>query len=61
MAQSVPPPVLEERREAPDWHQLDHLVEGARQRGFSAPQCEYLASCIGLAWAKGKNAGRTSR
>jgi hypothetical protein len=37
----------------PDWAELEHLVEGARQRGYSEAQLEYLRSCIGLAWAKG--------
>lgn len=45
-------------RANPDWAQLDHLVIGARSRGFSSAQLEYLSSCIGLAWAKGLNAGK---
>jgi len=36
----------------PVWSQLDHLIAGARERGFSEAQCEYLTSCIGIAWAK---------
>jgi hypothetical protein len=36
----------------PVWSQLDHLVDGARARGFDEAQCEYLTSCIGIAWAK---------
>jgi hypothetical protein len=38
----------------PDWRELGHLVEAARSRGFTEPQCEYLAACLGLAWAKGR-------
>jgi len=40
-------------RRRPEWSQLEHLVTGARQRGFTSAQCEYLTSCIGIAWAKG--------
>jgi hypothetical protein len=46
-----PPPTSMQRK--PDWAELEHLVEGARQRGYSEAQLEYLRSCIGLAWAKG--------
>lgn len=34
------------------WGELFDLVEGARQRGFSLEQLEYLRSAIAVAWAK---------
>ena len=40
----------EQRR--PDWKQLEHLVVEARRRGWSEDDVAYLASCIGITWAK---------
>lgn len=34
------------------------LVEGARQRGFSEAQIDYLRGCIGVTWAKSFRAGQ---
>jgi hypothetical protein len=45
-----------ESRVAPRWSELAHLVEGMRQRGHGEAACDYLASCLGLAFAKGWNA-----
>ena len=45
----------------PVWAQLHHLVQGARVRGFTEAQCEYLTSCIGIAWAKGAFAAERER
>jgi len=42
----------------PQWEQLEHLVEAARTRGWSSEQIEYLASCVGIAWAKGAEDAR---
>lgn len=50
---AAPPRDDSATRRKPDWAALEHLVEGARQRGYTELQLEYLRSCIGLAWAKG--------
>ena len=39
------------------WAELEHLVEGARRRGFGEEQLEYLRSCLGLSWAKAMSRG----
>lgn len=36
------------------------LFEGARARGFSAAQIEYLGGCIGITWAKAYRAGQVN-
>lgn len=45
----------------PPWHQLADLVEGARQRGWTEQQCEYLTAVIGVSYAKGFRAGQQSK
>lgn len=34
------------------------LFQGARQRGFSEAQLEYLGGCVGITWAKAYRAGQ---
>jgi hypothetical protein len=46
----------DEQRVTPQWASLGHLVEGMRKRGHTEEACDYLASCLGLAFAKGWNA-----
>jgi hypothetical protein len=46
------------RRVPPDWAELLPLVEGARQRGFTEAQVDYLRSVVGLAWAKAFRKGQ---
>lgn len=36
----------------PEWKQLDHLVVGARMRGWSEEDLGYFMSSLGIAWAK---------
>jgi len=44
-------------RVAPAWAQLHHLIDGMRARGHGQEAADYLAACLGLAWAKGYTAG----
>jgi hypothetical protein len=37
------------------------LYDGARARGFTDAQVEYLRSCVGLAWSKAYRAGKAVR
>jgi hypothetical protein len=54
-------PTLEEdldpRPRPPDWAQLIDMVEGARSRGFTQDQIDYLRAVVGIAWAKAHRAG----
>jgi hypothetical protein len=54
---------LDSRRVPPQWSELVDLVDGARQRGFTDAQLDYLTSVVGIAWAKafvrGEHAGRS--
>lgn len=47
-------PNLEEdvRRVVPRWADVEELVEGARQRGWTEAQMDYLLALVGVTWAK---------
>lgn len=34
------------------WEELNHLLDGARARGWTHDQVRYLAACLGICWAK---------
>lgn len=41
----------------PEWAEVADLVQGARQRGFSEAQIEYLTAVVGVTWAKAYRRG----
>jgi methionine salvage enolase-phosphatase E1 len=45
------------RRAKVDEEAIGDLYKGARDRGFTQAQVEYLRSCIGVVWAKSYRAG----
>lgn len=45
-------PEIDVRPDPPRWGELVDLVEGARKRGFTPEQLEYLRACLGVCWAK---------
>jgi len=56
-------PSLEDdvRRVVPVWGELLDLVEGARRRGWSDDQIDYLTAVIGVTWAKAWRRGQADR
>jgi hypothetical protein len=36
----------------PEWKQLDHLVIGARKRGWTEEDLAFFMSSLGITWAK---------
>jgi hypothetical protein len=48
------PPQLEEdvRRVVPKWTEVLELVEGARKRGWTESQMDYLTAVVGVTWSK---------
>ena len=47
------PPSLEEdvRRVVPAWEDVLELVEGARKRGWTEQQIDYLTAVVGVTWS----------
>jgi hypothetical protein len=46
----------------PNWHELYHLIEGARRlKGWTDEHSQYLVSSLGITWAKAYVAGREGR
>jgi len=56
------PPSLDEdvRRVVPAWGDVLELVEGARKRGWTEQQVDYLTAVVGVTWAKAFNKGRAA-
>lgn len=56
------PPSLEGdvRRVVPNWADVLELVEGARKRGWSEQQMEYLTAVVGVTWAKAYRKGEAA-
>jgi hypothetical protein len=46
------------RRVVTDWSDVGHLIDGARKRGWSEQDLEYLSACIGITWAKAYRRGQ---
>ena len=46
------------RRVVPVWADVEELVEGARQRGWSEAQLDYLTAVIGVTWTKAFRRGQ---
>lgn len=42
----------------PAWHQLLDLVDGARHRGYTQDQIDYLRAVVGVCWTKAFRAGQ---
>lgn len=59
VAAAAPPDIEEDvRRVVPVWADVEELVEGARQRGWSPAQLDYLTAVIGVTWTKAYRAGQ---
>jgi hypothetical protein len=58
-AAGVHEPDLDEdvRRIVPKWSEVEELVEGARARGWSDAQIDYLTAVVGITWTKAFHAG----
>ena len=54
------PPEIEQdvRRVVPDWTEVEELVEGARQRGWTEHQIDYLRAVVGVTWTKAYRRGQ---
>jgi hypothetical protein len=58
----APPDVDEDvRRVVPDWAEVAELVEGARQRGWTQAQIDYLTAVVGVTWTKAYRRGQRDR
>jgi hypothetical protein len=55
---ALPPEMLDVRPVRPDARETFDLFAGARQRGFTEAQIEYLGGCVGITWAKAFRAGQ---
>ena len=49
------------RPRPPEWSQLIDLVDGARQRGYTQDQIDYLRAVVGICWAKAFKAGESAK
>ena len=59
VAAHAPPDVEEDvRRVVPVWAAVEELVEGARQRGWTAHQIDYLRAVVAVTWTKAYRAGQ---
>jgi hypothetical protein len=45
------------RRVVPSWSEVLELVEGARKRGWTDEQLDYLMAVIGITWSKAFHRG----
>jgi hypothetical protein len=51
---------VDPRPRPPDWAQLLDMIEGARSRGFTQDQVNYLRAVVGVCWAKAFKAGEAT-
>lgn len=58
---SIPSVEGDVRRVVPRWHEVSSLIEGARVRGWTQGQIDYLTSVVGITWAKAFRAGQLAR
>lgn len=56
---SNPTPDLDEdvRRVVPKWADVLELIEGARKRGWTEQQMDYLTAVVGITWTKAYHRG----
>lgn len=60
VAAHAPPSVAEDvRRVVPAWAEVEELVEGARQRGWTEAQIDYLRAVVGVTWTKAYRRGQS--
>ncbi len=61
LAATEPPSIEEDvRRVVPAWDDVAELVEGARARGWTEAQIDYLRAVVGITWTKAFRRGERS-